>query len=71
MVIRRRGTARPVCSVWKFSEICDRVKHRSAGAQKAVILEDACRSIDIEGSAAARSRLQAIGALCVASGALG
>jgi nicotinate phosphoribosyltransferase len=38
---------------------------------EAVILEDACRSINIEGSAAARSRLQAIGALCVASGALG
>ena len=58
------GLAFDFCVLWSAEDA------RRLGF-KTVILEDACRSIDIEGSAAAaRSRLQALGAPCIASHAL-
>jgi nicotinamidase/pyrazinamidase len=58
------GLAFDFCVLWSAEDA-----HRSGF--EAVVLEDACRSIDIDGSlAAARSRLQALGAPCIASSAL-
>ena len=57
------GLAFEFCVLWSAEDA------RRLGFE-VVILEDACRSFDIEGLAAARSRLQALGAPCVASGAL-
>jgi nicotinamidase/pyrazinamidase len=71
--LRERGIARvflaglafDFCVLWSAEDA------RRLGFE-AVVLEDACRSLDVEGSArAARSRLQALGTLCVASAALG
>jgi nicotinamidase/pyrazinamidase len=58
------GLAFDFCVLWSAEDA-----HRSGF--EAVVMEDACRSIDIDGSvAAARSRLQALGAPCIASSAL-
>lgn len=58
------GLAFDFCVLWSAEDA-----HRSGF--KPVVLEDACRSIDIDGSAAAAHfRLQALGSPCIASSAL-
>jgi nicotinamidase/pyrazinamidase len=58
------GLAFDFCVLWSAEDA------RRLGFE-VIILEDACRSIYIEGSAAVRSRLQAAGARCVTSDAFG
>jgi nicotinamidase/pyrazinamidase len=59
------GLAFDFCVLWSAEDA------RRLGFE-AVVLDDACRSIDLEGSAAAaRSRLQTLGVPCMTSGSLG
>jgi nicotinamidase/pyrazinamidase len=59
------GLAFDFCVLWSAEDA------RRLGFE-AIVLEDACRSLDVEGSAAAaRERLAAIGARCIGSDVLG